>query len=192
LPPGKPNNTASLFNLQLQHPSVAKHILALSLVVSLLLLAGCTGTLANNGNGGNGDGNNTGNSTNSGNATVAQNGTALVAVLAVVSGCGIQPPDGDTSSCGVHSATPIQAKFNLSIYSINTKTMQPGLPAPVKASVQADANGEFSLALLPGDYLLELYDSRGNGESAQFAILPGKTTRVSVNFTVQVPGSRPY
>ena len=167
---------------------MAKYILAASLAISLLLLSGCAGTVVNNGTD-NGS-NNTNNST--GNATLAQNGTALVTVLAVVSGCGIEPPDGNYSSCGVHSATPVPGKFNLSVYSINTKSMQPGMPDPVKASVQADANGVFSLGLLPGDYLLRLFDGRGNSiESSLFAILPGKTTPVSMNFTYQVPGTRP-
>ena len=187
---GPPNDISCLFKLLKQNLAMAKFILALALAMPILLLAGCAGPPLSYGN------HDVNVSTiikhnGTGNATVVQNGTALVTVLSVVSGCGIQPPDGNLSSCGVHSATPFPGKFNLSIYSINTKTMQPGLPEPIRTSVQADANGEFSLYLQPGDYMLGLYDSKGNGiESNLFALYPGKTARVSMNFTYQVPASR--
>ena len=171
---------------------MAKYILATFLAFALLL-AGCAGTIVNNGNGNN-TGTNISNGTGNGTALPPGKGIAIVTVRSVVSGCGIQPPDGNMSSCGVHSATPIfGGKFNLSIYSINTKTMQPGLPEPANTTVETDANGQFSLDLLPGDYMLRLYESRGNGiESDLFSISAGKTTQVSMNFTYQVPGARPY
>ena len=102
---------------------MAEYILALMLAISVLLLAGCAGPPLS-------DGNHEVNVSTiikhngTGNATALQNGTALVTVLSVVSGCGIAPPDGNYSACGVHSATPVTGKFNLSIYSINTKTLK--------------------------------------------------------------------
>lgn len=174
---------------------MAKYILALSLALSLLLLSGCAGTVVNNG-----DGNNTGNG--NGTAIPPGKGTALVKVQDVVSGCGIEPPDGNTSSCGVHSAAPRPGKFNVSVYSLSnvpaggaevisfytaetTRTAGPVL----ETAVTADSSGIFTLVLPPGDYGFMIFGEHDGLASERFTIASGKTTQVGINFIRQVPGT---
>ena len=180
-------------------------LLAVLLMVSLLLLAGCAGTTADNGNGNqignitvNNAGNNginAGNNINRGTSTAANqtaylpgNGKAQVSVQDVTSGCGIEPPDGNYSECGAHSAKPHPGMLNASVYLVASGI----LSEPANFIVEADANGEFSLDMLPGNYMLELRNSEGNGiQSVQFTISEGKTTEVDMDFTYGVPQSKP-
>ncbi|MFA5929874.1 MAG: hypothetical protein WC861_03240 [Candidatus Micrarchaeia archaeon] len=179
------------------------HGVALLLPLSLLLLlSGCAGTAANNGNNANATANGTGNGAI--NTTAVQKGTALVTVLDVVSGCGVEPPDGNYSSCGVHYATPRAGKFNVSVFSLSnvplgsaevisvytaetTRTTGPVL----ETGVNANSSGEFTLDLQPGDYGFMIYGAHDGRASERFTIASGKTTQVGINFTIGVPGTRP-
>ena len=169
---------------------MAKYLLALSIAFALLL-AGCAGIAGNPYNGGSGKGS-------------RQNGTALVTVQDVVSGCGIAPPDGNYSACGVHSSTPRAGKFNVSVYSLSfvspnnsthvisvytaesTRTSGPIL----ETIVETNSNGEFSLDLPPGDYGFMIYGARDGLASERFSVAAGKTTSVGINFTISVPQAR--
>jgi|GEM_PF-7045217 len=167
---------------------MAKYLLALTIAFALLL-AGCAGIAGNAYNGGSGKG--------------GHNGTVLVLVQDVVSGCGIEPPDGNYSACGVHSSTPRMGKFNVSVYSLSSvsagstdiiaiytaETTHTSGPV-LETIVETDSNGEFSLGLPPGDYGFMIYGARDGRASERFSVAAGKTTHVGVNFTISVPQAR--
>ncbi|MFA6214076.1 MAG: hypothetical protein WC717_02245 [Candidatus Micrarchaeia archaeon] len=164
----------------------------------LLLLAGCAGTAAENGNAISGIGNNA----SIGNSTLPGMGKAVVKVQEVVFGCGTEPPGGDTSACGARDAEPSIGEFNISVYSLSsvpqggsevisiytaetTNTAGPVL----EARVATDSNGEFSLDIAPGDYGFMIYGRLGGRASERFTISSGKITQVGVNYTIGVPGA---
>lgn len=155
---------------------MSKYLIMLAL--PLLLLSGCAGTaLADDGKG---------------NVTAALpgNGTALVKVQIVVSGCGIEPPDGDSSRCGVHSITPKAGKFNATAYPLSS--ISPSGNAVTgqvfKASVEANASGEFLLDLPPGSYYsIMINDGYDSGSSRNFTISSGKATDVGIIFHLYLP-----
>lgn len=159
----------------------------LALALPLLLLFGCIAEPA-------GDG--------SGNEKLPKNGTALVKVQMVTSGCGIPPLDGNLSACGERNPVPAKGKFSISVYSLsrvppnnatyvitvyNEETTRTAGPV-LEKEVETDSDGEFSLELPPGDYGFMIYNEQGSGHASErFAIQSGKTTMLATNFSILVP-----
>jgi hypothetical protein len=159
-------------------------IAAFVLLISIsLLIAGCA--MADN-NGG------------SGNSTLgAAKGRAIVKVLEVVSGCGIEPPDGDLSGCGVHSATPYLGQISVSAINISGISLSDATEQELSSrtvvlgTMQPNASGEFEIELPAGQYMLALMGGNTGINIGPITMENGKTTNVIANFTMQVPGTRP-
>ena len=178
-----PNNTASLFNCLVQHIAMAKYLLALSIAFALLL-AGCAGIAGNPYNGGSGKG--------------GHNGTALVTFQDVVSGCGIQPPDGNYSACGVHSSAPYVGKVEVSAIDVTGLDLATASPQELEAKtsnlgeLSTNSKGELSISLPAGNYVFTFSAGNSGIMAGPIKIEAGKTTQVAADFVKQVPGTRPY
>jgi len=171
-----------------------KFILALSISFALLL-AGCT---APSGDVSIPPSNNSISTVYNGFSDLAgEKGTVLVTAMDVVAGCGVQPPDGDTSSCGVHSSAPHAGQVAVTPTSLagidfaNATSEQLSARALPPALFIADAKGMFSFSLPEGDYLLT-FSAGGSGViHGPIKVQAGQTISLPISFTKQVPGTRP-
>ena len=160
---------------------MAKYLLALTIAFALLL-AGCAGIAGNPYNGGSGKG--------------GHNGTALVTVQDVVSGCGIEPPDGNYSACGVHSSTPYIGKVEVAAIDVTGLDLANVSPQELEArtsylgELQTNSNGELSISLPPGDYAFTFSAGKSGIMAGPVKLEAGKTTQVAADFVKQVPGAR--
>jgi len=193
---------------------MAKYLLALSLAFALLL-AGCAGVLANNGNDAAGTGNNSvsvgnntagtnnlstgaGNVTGNASAYPSGKGKVLVRVQDVVEGCGIEPPDGNTSACGVHSVSPHIGKVEVAVIDvtgIDVSSADARELAPKSSKLgmlDTDSNGELSFDLPTGVYYYLISTGNQGTFDGPIKLEAGKIVQVGVNFTIYVPGTRPY
>jgi len=157
---------------------MAKYLLALSIAFALLL-AGCAGIAGNWA------------------ASPTGKGTVLVKVQDVVAGCGVQPPDNDTSACGVHSSAPYIGNVNVNATYVSGIDLAIATPKELEAralplgTLTTNSNGEIRLELPAGDYLFKITKGNDGIESALTKIEAGKTTPVAADFVKQVPGARP-
>lgn len=131
------------------------------------------------------------------NPTSGPKGTVSVTVLEAVSGCGIQPPDGDASQCGEHYSSPYSGQVMVSatdITGIGPSDSGSDDSAARKAIVNlitADSEGKFSFELPAGDYAL-MFGAGGQGVLQRpVNVRDGHSTELEVKFTRQVPSARP-